>query len=579
MNILIITADDMAQRIQDGLDVFSRGLMPRVEQLISQGTMFQNAYVQGSQCLEVRGSFMFSQTPKCTNIIGKGFDRQTRFNLPIGSGPEAIAMNEWFNLNGYNTYGYGKNHHRDEDQEPGWDIYFDRRPGFPNDENQWPDTTGIPLPRNGYTTVHAQVGGSGLDFGTWPTLTENDIPDYTVVQQWISDLQNNFQGDWFSMVGLNYPHLPIYLPEPWASMYDNETIVTHPNDPSIPATLPCPSNLMYQDGFQVDYEADTGPEAELARREMMRWTMKGLTYVDHLIGQMLDALAASPFAQDTLIVFMSDHGRNFGEKKRWNKGDLWEQVANQFLLMHGPGIPAQQIDLPIEIVNIMPTLSDLAGIPQRDEQVGRIMTPLIMEGENSANWCDNGVGGQVSVNQFGDFCPGIQHDFLSYRKGDMKLIWYGTSDYVELYDLSVDPYEDNNLAASNVALVESMTEKLKKHHNCLYKPELNSPVCEPGLAQDVKLISRSSNCLCQVFVIDSLPTQGTLFDQQGGTALSVGDVVALDANELGCATLWYVPNNPGSTQTDSFDFSASDMGRPWNSSSSQVNFLPNYGKV
>ena len=576
-NVLIITLDDMAQRIQDNQDVFTMGLMPRVESMISQGTLFNQAYAPGAQCLEVRGAVMHNVWPTCSNIIGKGIDRQSRFNYPIaGSDVKRFSMDWWFQQNGYNTHGYGKNHHNAENAEPGWDTYYDDPTAFPNSANQWPDTTGIPLPRNGYPTVFSQNGGPGMDWGTWPALTEADVPDYVVTQQWINDLQNVFQADWFSMVGLNYPHFPIYLPEPWASLYDGDPINLISNTATDKDDLPCVPELMYQDGFQNDYEADTAPEAEDARREKMRWAMKGLTYVDKLIDDMMTALAASPFANDTIVVIMSDHGLNFGEKKRWNKGDLWEQVANQFMLVWGPGIPAgQKIELPVSYLDLMPTLSDLTGIAQRDCQQGKILTPLIMEGENSPNFCDTGAGGEVSFNQFKGFCSGINSNFMSWRKGNYKIIWYGNDSMIEVYDVVADPYEFNNLAGQDPELDADLLEGLKCHHNCITPPSMNHPVEVGCVARSIKLMTESSNKVGQIITIDSLPA-GQLFQYDGSTVgapIAAGDTVTNLPGDKFCAMVWYVPPTPCDPNVnDEFAWTSTDMNRPWNSSKSLATF-------
>ena len=581
-NVLVITLDDMAQRIQDNQDVLTIGLMPRVESMISQGTLFNQAYAPGAQCQEVRGAVMYNAWPTCSNIVGKGVDRIARNNFPVnGSDVRRFTMDWWFQQNGYNTHGYGKNHHSAEQSEPGWDTYFDDPTAFPNSSNQWPNTTGISLPRNGYPSVFARTGGPGMDWGTWSTangdartLVESDVPDYVVTQQWINDLQNIFQADWFSMVGLNYPHFPVYLPEPWASLYDGDTINITPNTATDIDDLPCPANLMYRDGFQPFYEIDDPtPGAETARREKMRWAMKALTYVDHLIDNMMNALAASPFANDTIVVIMSDHGLHFGERERWNKGDLTEQIGNQFMLFWGPGIPAQQIETPVSYMDLMPTLLDLTDTPQRDMQQGKILTPLIEEGESSPKYCDTGAGGEVAFNQFKDFCPGIQSNFWSWRKGDYKIVWYGQDSNVELYNVATDPYEFNNLADSEPALVAEYLEGLKCHHNCITPPSMNHPVELGCVARSLKLMTESSNKVGQVITINSLPS-GQLFQYDGstiGAPIAAGDTVTNLPNDKFCAMVWYIPPTPCDPNVnDEFEWTSTDMNRPWNSNESRA---------
>jgi arylsulfatase A-like enzyme len=147
-----------------------------------------------------------------------------------------------------------------------------------------------------------------------------------------------------------------------------------------------------------------------------------------MVGQILDALDASPYADNTAVVLWSDHGFHLGEKLHWHKMALWEHANRIPLLVRAPGRveAGGGFDLPVSLLDLAPTLTDLAGIPQ----------PAQFEGASLL-----GITPEIAATRPAEMRWG---DAVSTRIGKWRWTRYADGGE-ELYDLSVDPREYNNL--------------------------------------------------------------------------------------------------------------------------------------
>jgi arylsulfatase A-like enzyme len=98
--------------------------------------------------------------------------------------------------------------------------------------------------------------------------------------------------------------------------------------------------------------------------DMFRAYCACLAHFDHNLGRLLDALDAGPHAENTIIVLCSDHGLHTGQKQHWGKFTLWQESCHIPLLIAGPGIGYGQVTDPVGMVDVYPTLLELAGFPQ-----------------------------------------------------------------------------------------------------------------------------------------------------------------------------------------------------------------------
>jgi arylsulfatase A-like enzyme len=186
-------------------------------------------------------------------------------------------------------------------------------------------------------------------------------------------------------------------------------------------------------------------------REAVQGYLASIAYADMLVGRLLDALDASPHADDTIVILWSDHGWQLGEKEHWRKFALWENLARVVFMVKAPaGTPGLPQGTPsgarsrrtVSLLDIFPTLVSLTGIPMKAGLDGRDLTPLLADPE--AGW-DRPV---ITTFGYGEYSiRNERYRYIRYIDGGE-----------ELYDHQADPEEWTNLAgdpeyASIVALM------------------------------------------------------------------------------------------------------------------------------
>jgi arylsulfatase A-like enzyme len=157
-----------------------------------------------------------------------------------------------------------------------------------------------------------------------------------------------------------------------------------------------------------------------------------VTFADALIGRLIDALDASEFRDNTIVVFWGDHGWHLGEKQHWRKFALWEEATRAPLIWVVPGLTkaGAVCERTVDFMSIYPTLTDLAGVPTPAHVEGRSIRALLANPASA--WSEPAITTYERGNH-------------AIRTEDWRLIHYANGDQ-ELYDERHDPYEWKNLA-------------------------------------------------------------------------------------------------------------------------------------
>jgi arylsulfatase A-like enzyme len=189
-----------------------------------------------------------------------------------------------------------------------------------------------------------------------------------------------------------------------------------------------------------------------------RWTqayLASVTFVDDQLGQILDALEESQYAENTLVIFTSDHGYHMGEKEIIFKNTLWEESTRVPFVIAGPGVEKNsECSKPVSLIDLYPTLLNycqLPGDPNKDgnkqELNGKSLLPL-MKNPKNGYWDGPSITitavcsqEKIEVDQPGP----IDHQHYSLRSERYRYILYRNGEE-ELYDHRYDPYEWFNLA-------------------------------------------------------------------------------------------------------------------------------------
>jgi arylsulfatase A-like enzyme len=165
----------------------------------------------------------------------------------------------------------------------------------------------------------------------------------------------------------------------------------------------------------------------------VRGYLASITFADELLGRLLDALDRSPQKDNTIVVLWSDHGWHLGEKQHWRKFTLWEESTRVPLMIVAPGVTqaGTRCDQPVSLLDLYPTLVELAGLPVKEELEGTSLVPQLRDPAT----------------------PRMQpvvatHGFRNHavRDGRYRYIRYADGGE-ELYDHRTDPQEWENIAA------------------------------------------------------------------------------------------------------------------------------------
>jgi arylsulfatase A-like enzyme len=291
-----------------------------------------------------------------------------------------------------------------------------------------------PYPRFNFSAFDPGPDNTFFSPAVFPDTEEH--PDQTVAN-WAAGFIATYDQPvpFFLAAGFNLPHIPWQAPQ-WAyDLYPPEKIVafTPPTDdlddePDIAvarATAPGPFGLSQYESVEA-----AGKSADYTRAYLA-----SISHSDAMVGEVLKALAASPHANNTDIILWSDHGYHSGEKFYWRKNTLWEQSARTPLFISSPGnpnYPIADITSAVSLLDLAPTVLDLAGIPPFPQFEGVILGDAADHGPVQIFWLD----GVATVHQ--DGTKFIDYDLTQ----DVGVI-----DQAH-YNLITDPGEQINLFSS-----------------------------------------------------------------------------------------------------------------------------------
>lgn len=362
-NVLFLAIDDL----NDWLGCMKghpNAKTPNIDRLAASGMLFTNAHCQAPICGPSRASLMTGLRPSSTGIYGQINDKKIR--LADSSMADIVFLPQYFAKHGYKTMGKGKLFHHFA-PEGTFQEMGGREGGFgPKPEKRFkydPEWFGKPK-------------GTQTDWGAFPEKDE-DMIDHQTADWAIQRLQQSHEQPFFLAAGFIRPHVPFYAPQKWFDLYPLDSIQLPPYLQGDQGDIPAIS--------QAVHDIPPMPTTEWAKKEgewkaIVQAYLACISFVDHQVGKVLDALEASPYADNTLIVLWSDHGYHIGEKNRFAKHSLWEEATKVPLLMAGPGIPAgQSCSKPVELLDLYPTLLDLCNLPPNARNEGESIRPLLTD--------------------------------------------------------------------------------------------------------------------------------------------------------------------------------------------------------
>jgi arylsulfatase A-like enzyme len=443
---------------------------PHIDRIAAEGTLFRNCYSSNPVCMPARATMVTGLTSRVHGVVNNGFDLDRRF--PTLPGMLADA--------GYRTHAVGKLHlagrggreiTEDEDVtvHPERRIYWDW-PGH------WEGAVYKEFPDNyfGFQSVELAQGHVHYIYGDYVTWLEDRDPGvYTKgykssnadphplaidpelhYNTWIADRSIAFikgltdrsrqqstavdsnrspDGDspFFLWCSFPDPHEPFAAVEKWSEFYDGVDIELSEN--SLALSPESRSSTMTALGLGTEvYDPEFLKKA-------IKQTYGMVSHVDEQVGRVLDCLEEQGIADDTVVMFISDHGDQLGEH-----GLLYKSVYPYNRHAHIPfiakvpgGERGKVVEDVVSMLDMVPTALDLAGLSQ--DLPGEVLTPVLMSAARP-------IRKNALVEHDRTESPIGRVEMRSLVRNDYKLVHYPCQEETLLFDRANDPQELKNLA-------------------------------------------------------------------------------------------------------------------------------------
>ncbi len=381
-NVLFIMSDDLRPELgcYDGPDapspVHPAMYTPNLDKLAARSLVFKRAYSQMAVCSPSRSSLLTGRRPDTVRTYTQSvYFREVTANF--------TTLPEYFKKNGYITAGLGKIFHpgtsSGDDDPPSWTEPYYHSPNF-------------------YLYQYYRSQGDGkLSWTAIPTTIRDrlPLPDEQIATEAVKQLEEYAGQDkpFFLAVGFQKPHLPFVFPAEFLQYYPPQVIEFPPN-PYAPDGMPPIAwyNFIETGNFatsvEIKYANYTGEinttMADLNVLNLRRAYYGCVSYIDSLVGQLLDKVKELGLEDNTVVSFIGDHGYAIGENGEWMKETNFE-IANKIpMMVHVPGKTDDGIITHklVEAIDLYPTLVEAAGFPSLPlcPENASISTPTCSEG-------------------------------------------------------------------------------------------------------------------------------------------------------------------------------------------------------
>ena len=423
-NVLFIVSDDLNNLLGCYGDPLAR--TPHLDQLASSGVLFERAYCSFPLCGPSRNSFLTGLHPNATGIHANAqIFRQTI--------PQQVSLPQAFRQAGYFAARIGKLYHYNvprsvgtngHDDPASWELELN--PAGVDRLEEEPDIFSLaPGKFGGTLSWYASPKADG--FHTDGMMAADAE---WVLERCARDRSRPF----FLAVGFFRPHTPYVAPQ-------DPYFGWHPVD-----SMPVVTGVAED---QADLpEAALGSEkkeheklTDQLRRECRQAYNASISFMDAQVGRVIASLKRLGLAENTIIVFTSDHGYHMGEHGLWQKMSLFEESARVPLLIVAPGVsqPGGVVPAPVSQVDLFPTLAALCKIPAPGNLQGQSLVPMLADPQQSGrNWAITQVVRRRKGEQF--FGYSLRTPRWRYTE------WDEGREGRELYDHEADPRELKNLA-------------------------------------------------------------------------------------------------------------------------------------
>jgi choline-sulfatase len=411
-NVLLIAIDDLNDWV-GCLDGHPRVRTPHMDRLALRGTVFLNAHCQSPVCNPSRTSFLTGLRPTTTGVYGLSpwFRSSGKWN-------DHRTVFQYFREHGYRTMTTGKVFH---DAFP---PKAQRRDGSEVDEWGFHGSFAPRPPERIVPGLRHRL----VDWGVYPERDE--LQDDWKVADWaIARLKAPPSEPFFLSVGFRHPHVPLFATQKWFDQYSGDDDLLPPVKEDDRWDTPRFSWFLH---WKLPEPRLEWIRSQHQWHNKVRAYLASVSFVDAMVGRVLEQLAASGLAERTVVVLLSDHGYHLGEKLISGKNTLWDRSTRVPLIFAGPGVRRRaRSSRPAELLDVYPTLAALCGLPAPSGLDGHSLVPQLRDPSAPRPW--------PAITTHGPDSHGVRNEryrYIRYADGSE-----------ELYDMAQDPNEWFNLAA------------------------------------------------------------------------------------------------------------------------------------
>lgn len=428
-------------------DASPRAQTPVLDEFRKEAITFRRAYCPSPHCCPSRASFFSGWYPS-QHWVWNNVDVANA--LSRGPRPETPFWSTDFAEAGYRLLFSGKWHVSNHlgPGSLGWQDL--KRTGFPirdtHDphelerlaiEESWEGARHMPAPlEHEPARTSGQIPRPGYSGYQHYGTKDNPFQDGTVVEQACLALQEaaaDEEQPFCLFAGTLGPHDPYIPPQEFLDLYPEDDL------PPLPPTFYDP--MIDKPGLYRRTRDRFANLSDQEHRESLRHYLAFCTYQDALFGQLLETLEASGRADDTVVIFMSDHGDYAGDHGLWTKGlPAFLSAYHVPVMVRMPAgmrtAAGSQVEDPLSLVDFAPTFRELAGLPADDRLAGQSFVPQL-QGQQAPDWRDT-----LYFQSNGNETYGIQRTVVT----ENWMLVFNSFDYDELYHLKTDPGQMRNLA-------------------------------------------------------------------------------------------------------------------------------------
>ncbi|MFK8110619.1 MAG: sulfatase [Rubripirellula sp.] len=439
-NVLFIAVDDLACSLRCYGDLIAK--TPNIDRLAATGVRFDRAYNQLPLCNPTRASVMTGLRPDTIKV----YDLDAHFRDAV---PDAVTLSQSFQKAGYDATRVGKIYHYNVpasigtdgfDDPPSWNRTVNPKGRDKHDEAQVVNAE----PHRKISAALSWLAAEGAD---------EEQTDGMITSEAITLLEQSQDKPFFLAVGFFRPHTPYVAPKKYFDWYPISNLrlpYAPPNDrddiPTAAFAHNCPI---------PNYNLD---QATLLKATQAYYAC--VSFIDAQVGRLLDSLQRLKLADNTIVVFWSDHGYHLGDHNGvWQKRTLFEQGARTPLIIRAPGAKGNGTASPrvVEFVDIYPTVAKLAGVATPDNLEGVDLAPLLTD--PIADWGGNAVTQILRPADDRLKTPVMGCSIRTERWRYTE--WAEGKQGRELYDHQADPMEFQNLAIKPDASAQAVMDRLR----------------------------------------------------------------------------------------------------------------------